>query len=128
MNDIRPPTIVEALQACYEMWAWIAEKAGRRKEGWPGMAAYVLRFGEMPNDCPLCHYVGQEYGKFVSPDKCQCCPIKWTKYCDEGRPPCCHDDSPFERWGEALNTGCESGYALEIANKVKARIEMEDGA
>ena len=41
-----------ALEITEELWTWLAEEDGRKKEDWPGWEKY----GEMRLDCPLCEY------------------------------------------------------------------------
>ncbi len=74
-----------ALQITEELWTWLAEEDGRKKEDWPEWGKYR----EMDHDCALCEYTGLE-SRFK--EDCSGCPYR-EKFCH-----CQNELSPYNDW------------------------------
>ncbi len=107
-------TLIESLELCRDMWAWLAERPLARKFEYFNEHEAL----DIPEaDCYACEYDSQQYTKHT----CEACPLNglWKKEC-------CSDKSPYTLWKKArINKDSEEAkrQAQVIVDFCKAELK-----
>ena len=103
----------KALEICLELWEWLTETGGVRKEAWPKWKDY----GNMKADCPACEYAMQIYGKW------RLCPI-WGD-CEHSIGCPCHEHTSYDRWLRSASRSTRKAAACKMVALIKSKMEKK---